>query len=45
MAIKILETFIKCPNCKGLKNVNYTKKDTVIKVDCKCGTKLVKKIK
>lgn len=42
--VKILEIFLKCPNCNRYKNVNYTKKDIEAKATCFCGTKLVKKI-
>lgn len=41
----VLETFLKCPNCGKLKNANYTKKSTIIKVICFCGTILTKILK
>lgn len=42
---QILETFVKCPNCRRLKNANYTTKDKEIAVVCFCGTNLKKKLK
>ena len=42
--IKVKETFIKCPNCKRLKNANYKPKETIVKAICFCGTQLTKKL-
>jgi len=43
--LKVKETFIRCPNCKRLKNANYKAKETEAKAICFCGTQLTKKIK
>lgn len=42
--MKVFETFLKCPNCNGFKNANFTKKDKQVKAVCKCGTSLVEDI-
>jgi len=43
--LKVKETFIRCPNCKRLKNANYKAKDKTATATCFCGTLLTKKIK
>lgn len=43
--MKVKQTFIRCPNCRRLKNANYIDKMTAIKVKCFCGTELIKNIK
>ena len=40
----IKETYIKCPNCKRLKNANYKPQDKEARATCFCGTLLTKKI-
>lgn len=42
--MKILEGFLRCPNCRRLKNYNYTPKTVTVTVKCFCGTVLTKKL-
>jgi transcription elongation factor Elf1 len=43
-SVKVMQTFIRCPNCGRLKNANYKAGAAVAAATCLCGTKLEKRI-